>query len=170
MRASGSVDSARSLGPRDHVCCVYEDHADVLAAMVEFLGECRASDQRVQYVARGDRAAQHRHVDGLDGADGTAGGPVPVLPVDDVYEPGETVGPEAQVAAYRAATEQALADGFTGLRVAAEATPPLCGLAALDEEAGRHFTSTIVLNTPLSTSRRLVELLDLGAVRLEAPV
>ncbi|HEX6422386.1 MAG TPA: MEDS domain-containing protein [Acidimicrobiales bacterium] len=212
MRASGSVDSARSLGPHDHVCWVYEDHADFLDAMVEFLAEGRASDQRVQYVARGDRAALHRHVDGLDGADGTATGPVLVLSLDDVYELGETVGPEAQVAAYQSATEQALADGFTGLRVAAEATPLVRspalfrrtladvmagtdvragweragrsevtidarhltfvdhrGLAALDDEAGRHFT-TIVLRTPLSTSRRLVELLDLGAVRVEAPV
>lgn len=222
MRASGSVDSARSLGPHDHVCWVYEYHADFLAAMVAILAEGRASDQRVQYVARGDRAALHRHVDGLDGADGTASGAVLVLSLDDVYEPGETVGPEAQVAAYQAATEQALADGFTGLRVAAEATPLVRtpaqraafvryehlirrtladvmagtgvragweraersevtidarnltfvdhrGLAALDEEAGRHFT-TIVLRTPLSTSRRLVELLDVGAVRVEAPV
>lgn len=282
VRASGSIETARSLGPHDHVCWVYDDHAEFLAAMVEFLAEGRASHQRVQYIARGDRAVLHGHVDGLDGVGDTARGPVLVLSLDEVYQPGETVGPEAQVAAYRAATERALADGFTGLRVAAEATPlvrtpaqraafvryehmidrymvahpfsALCGydrlelghetvaeiacihplgrpevapfqlfaseradlglvgevdcssidlfrrtladvmagprrgdqgevtidarhltfldhrgLAALEEEAGRHF-ATIVLRTPLSTSQRLVELLELGAVRVEAPV
>ena len=43
-----------------------------------------------------------------------------------------------------------------------------CGLAALDEEAGRHL-ATIVLRTPLS-SQRLIEMLDLGVARVEAPV
>jgi hypothetical protein len=44
-----------------------------------------------------------------------------------------------------------------------------CGLAALDEEAGRHL-ATIVLRTPLARSQRLIEMLDLGAARVEAPV
>ena len=43
------------------------------------------------------------------------------------------------------------------------------GLAALDEEAGRHL-ATIVLRTPLATSQRLIDMLDPGAVRVEAPV
>lgn len=58
MRALGSVDSARSLGSHDHVFWVYDDHTEFPAATVEFPAEGRASHQRVQYIARDDRAVR----------------------------------------------------------------------------------------------------------------
>jgi anti-anti-sigma regulatory factor len=52
-----------------------------------------------------------------------ADGAVQILSFQDVYgRPGDPVDPERAVAAYAAATELALADGFRGLRVGADAT------------------------------------------------
>lgn len=122
MRASGSADSARALGPHDHLCWAYDDRDDFLAAALDFLAEGLAAHQRVQYIAEGDRNSLRRDLDGLDDH-GCRGEDVELRPLDDVYGPDDVVDAEAQVAAYRRATDRALADGFSGLRVAAEATP-----------------------------------------------
>jgi hypothetical protein len=77
----------------------------------------------VAYVgADGVEAAQAdlAQVDDLDRS--LAEGAVCILPVEDVYGPGGPVDAERTVSFYAAATEQALADGFRGLRVGADST------------------------------------------------
>ncbi len=51
-----------------------------------------------------------------------ARGAAAVVSLADTYASGAVVDPPAQIAAYAAATDAALADGFSGLRVVAEAT------------------------------------------------
>jgi anti-anti-sigma regulatory factor len=122
MRASGTVDSTRGLGLHDHVCWSYDD-AEFLGHAREFLAEGLALGQRVCLVADGaadDLAADLCATEGMERALRT--GAARVAPVGDMYRFDAVIEPEAQVAAYARATEEALADGFTGFRVAAEAT------------------------------------------------
>ncbi|MEJ2857785.1 MULTISPECIES: MEDS domain-containing protein [unclassified Saccharothrix] len=117
MRRSGSVRDARDLGRHDHLCWSYEDTPDFLARVREYLAEGLELGKRVRYAALGASPDDLAGITGIETALST--GAAQVTPLSDTYS-GE---PEEHVRAYAAATEQALADGFTGLRVAAEATP-----------------------------------------------
>ena len=91
-----------------HVCFVYDTPADFVAGARVFLAEGLRAGERVCLVGP--------PVDdlGLDGVERAS--------VDEIYPPGPVIEPSAQVAAYAARTAKALADGYTGFRVAAEAT------------------------------------------------
>ncbi|MBB2936056.1 anti-anti-sigma regulatory factor [Amycolatopsis bartoniae] len=123
MRTSGVSTSGRGFGVHDHVCWSYDDHADFLARAVEFLTEGLHLGLRTAFVAPGaadELRAQLSRAEPL--ARALADGALTVESLDGVYGPDEVVDPETQVAAYAAATEAALAQGFRGYRVAAEAT------------------------------------------------
>ena len=91
-----------------HVCFVFDTPADFVAGARAFLAEGLRAGERVCLVGP--------PVDGLD-LDG-----VERASVDDLYPPGAVIDPPAQVAAYAARTAEALAAGYTGFRVAADAT------------------------------------------------
>lgn len=98
-----SSDPSRYAG---HVCLAFNSRAELEARAREFLAAgAAAGEQTVFIAARGP-------VTGL-----------PFVPLGDAYADGAVVDPAAQVAAYAAETERALAAGFTGLRVVADATP-----------------------------------------------
>ncbi|MEU7527221.1 MEDS domain-containing protein [Saccharothrix sp. NPDC042600] len=118
MRRSGSVQHARDLGRHDHVCWSYDDIADFRDRAREYLAEGLALGQRVRYVTAGDDTGV---LSGFEEA--LASGAAQITSLGDTYASGSVVVPEDQVRAYAAATEEALAAGHTGLRVAAEATP-----------------------------------------------
>lgn len=105
-----------STGPdARHVCLAFDSRAELEARARDFLAAGRAAGERTWFVAADAPAL-----------------PLPFVPLGDTYRAGAVVDPRAQVAAYAAATEQALADGFTGLRVAADATPLVRTAAQLD--------------------------------------
>ncbi len=89
-----------------HVCLAYDSRAELETWAGDFLAAGEAAGERVWYIA----------------AD-TPSRPLPFLPLAGTYRSGAVVDPAGQVAAYTAATEDALAAGFTGLRVVADATP-----------------------------------------------
>ncbi|GAA3438838.1 MEDS domain-containing protein [Kutzneria kofuensis] len=123
VRASGTVDNALGLGLHDHVCWSYDDDAEFRSHARDFLIEGLALGQRVCYIGDDTAdalAADLREVDGMDAA--LRRGAACVAAVRDTYRPDAVVEPAAQVATYASATEQALADGFSGLRVAADVT------------------------------------------------
>jgi hypothetical protein len=104
-----------------HVCWSYDDLSAFDAYARDFLRAGLEAGERIWYVPGHDstetagwlaaRAAGSRRDDA-----------VRIVPAAEAY-PGELiVDPAAQVAAYTTATEDALAAGFTGLRVAADAT------------------------------------------------
>ncbi|MEV6829539.1 MEDS domain-containing protein [Amycolatopsis sp. NPDC051102] len=108
---------------RDHVCRGYRERAEFVSRAQEFLAEGLAAGERVLYVAPGDEAALTGQLreDGRCG-EGLESGAVQVASVDSTYTTGTVVDPAGQVELYAAATSEALAAGFTGLRVAADAT------------------------------------------------
>jgi anti-anti-sigma regulatory factor len=104
----------------EHVCLVYDEPAAFLGAARAFLTEGLRAGQRLVFVGSPDTHASL----GVDG--------VTHSPTSDVYAEGVVVEPQAQVKAYRALAAAALADGFTGFRVVAQATPLVRTAAQLE--------------------------------------
>ncbi|MFC0542929.1 MEDS domain-containing protein [Kutzneria chonburiensis] len=122
-RSSGIAASARGLGLHDHVCWSYDDGDGFRRRAREFLAEGLALGQRVEYIA--DDSADRLAADLRKNADlGQAlrAGAARVVAARDLYPPDAVIEPAEQVAAYAAATEKALSDGYTGLRVAIDVT------------------------------------------------
>jgi hypothetical protein len=120
VRATGTVDEARGLGPGGHYCLAFDDRAEFRRQATAFLREGLEQGDRVLYVADGS-AAELAEVAAELGAGARPGG-VEVVAVRSIYGADEVVDPATQVRTYADATSAALADGFTGLRVAAEVT------------------------------------------------
>ncbi|PRX45212.1 DcmR-like sensory protein [Prauserella shujinwangii] len=119
------MDGVRRLSLHDHVCWVYEDIADVRKRIVDFLADGLALGQRVCYVTESAAPPGElpRLLDGLGGVDDALReGALQIQSLAHRYTGFTGVGPADQVAAYAAATREALAAGYTGFRVAAEAT------------------------------------------------
>jgi len=117
------VASARGLGLHDHVCWSYDDSAVFRRRAREFLAEGLALGQRVTFVA--DESSEQLAAvlsRSASLAQALRTGAARVVSAGDVYPPDVVINPEAQVKLYATATEEALADGFTGLRVAADVT------------------------------------------------
>ncbi len=113
---AGRVNGDPGTAPYGHVCLAYDDRAELTAHARDFLAAGRAAGEQVRYIAV------------------TASGEVdaPFVPLHDTYRDGEVVDPLRQVAAYTRATGEALAAGYTGLRVVADATPLVRTAAQLD--------------------------------------
>lgn len=118
MRRAGTVETAGGLERHDHICWAFDTHDQYRAVVQRFLADGLAGGQRVLLIADW---ARHDDLDGLAGP-GSPPGAAQVCGAG-AYGGGAMVDPFAQVRAYAALTEQAVADGFSGLRVAADATP-----------------------------------------------
>ncbi len=114
-----SSDSGPSPG---HVCLAFDRRATLESCARDFLAAGEAAGQRVMFVAAAPPAAAW-----------------PFTALGSIYRDGAIVDPIAQVAAYAAATEAALAAGHTGLRVVADATPLVRTPAQLDAFARYEF-------------------------------
>lgn len=145
---AGVVDSARGFGPHDHVCWSFDDPAEFVARSVEFLAEGLELGQRVCYVAPKPVEELIADLSGLPDVERALRiGSLQVMSLDERYRTDEAVEPEQQVRAYAEATEAALADGFGGLRVAADVTPLVGSAAQIDafcayEPLVNRFTAT----------------------------
>ncbi|WP_285680628.1 MEDS domain-containing protein [Actinoplanes sp. NBRC 103695] len=95
-------DPGRGAG---HVCLAFDNRADLEARAREFLAAGAATGELTRYIAAEEPTV-----------------PLPWLPLGDRYPEGVVIDPHAQVAVYAAATEDAVATGYTGLRVVADVT------------------------------------------------
>ncbi|MER7888540.1 MEDS domain-containing protein [Micromonospora sp. NPDC094482] len=119
--------------PYGHVCWVYDDQAGFDRQARAFLTAGLAAGERLWYVTAGRPEpvlAQLSTAPAL--RDALARGVAEVVPLDATYRAGAVVDGPAQVRAYAAATDAALAAGYRGLRVVAEATPLVRSPAQLD--------------------------------------
>ena len=103
MRDHGLVESAAGFGLSGHACWVYEDDEELVRGASEFLVAGERLGQRLIYV-------------GPSLPDALRGHAVDLVGLDDVYGS----DPATLLAYYSAATDAALADGYTGLRVVGE--------------------------------------------------
>ena len=123
MRRFGGAGSARSPGLRGHAWCLHGDVAEYRRCLADFFAEGLQDGLRVAYVSSDGAEAARADLADLGDLDRLlAAGALHVLSARDVYGAGGPVDPERVVASVAAATEQALADGFRGLAVSADAT------------------------------------------------
>ena len=123
MRRSGACSSVRGLGRHDHVCVPYADDDELHRETVDYLNDGRRLGQRLMYVGAGPEEKLRDDLSSFaDAGRLFADGALVVRSLEGSYEPGVPIDVEAQLAIYGGATEEALKEGFTGLRVAAEVT------------------------------------------------
>ncbi|WP_245714848.1 MEDS domain-containing protein [Micromonospora inyonensis] len=105
-----------------HVCWRYDDRAALHAQARAFLLEGLALGERIWYVtSEPDPVADQLREEPLI-RDAIRRGAARIVPLGSAYAHDHIVDPDDQVRAYATATEDALAAGHTGLRVAADAT------------------------------------------------
>ena len=115
--------SAQSPGLRRHVSCLHGDVAEYRRRLTDFFTEGLQDGLRLAYVSSDGADAARPDLADLSDLDGLlAAGALHVLSARDMYGAGGPVDPERVVASVAAATEQALADGFRGLALSADAT------------------------------------------------
>ncbi|MEU4252927.1 MEDS domain-containing protein [Amycolatopsis sp. NPDC026612] len=145
-------DSTSSPAARDHVCWGYRQLDDFVERAQDFLADGLAAGERVLYVAAGDEdhlAARLRAGGRFD--EDLRRGALQVASVDATYTTGTVVDPAGQVQLYATATADALAAGFTGLRVAAQATSLVRTPAQLDAFARyEHLVDRYMATHPMS--------------------
>lgn len=140
-RSAGLVEHLRNLGPHDHVCWSFDDPSEFRRRAGEFLSDGLASGRRVYYVRPGDpRDLENDLRDVPNWREALRTGAAQVVPLDTRHPPGAVVDPAEQVRSYASATEKAIADGFAGLRVAAEVTTLARSAEQLDAVARHEFS------------------------------
>jgi anti-anti-sigma regulatory factor len=101
--------------------------------VVEFLDDGLRLGQRLIYVGADTVEKLRGDLQGLDDVESLLGrGALQTLSVAELRRRGEAFDAEARLAAYAAATDQALEDGYAGLRVAAAATELITDPASWD--------------------------------------
>lgn len=114
---------ARGFGAQDHVSWPFDDRAEFRARVGEFLGEGLDLGLRCLYTAEGPRERLEADlVDVPHVEDHLRSGAIVVRELGELYAEGEPIDPGATLAAFVAATEEALALGYAGLRGAGDST------------------------------------------------
>jgi anti-anti-sigma regulatory factor len=107
----------------DHLCWVYDDAVGFRDRASAFLTEGIVAGERLEYLGAGSLDDVHRRVRQDPGlAMLLEGGHLALRSLPAIYGENHCVEGVEAVAAYAAATEEALAGGYAGLRVVAEAT------------------------------------------------
>lgn len=128
-RGHGSVTTARGLTLSPHLCWAYHDKAEFRARTLEYAADGITAGQYVEYIGEGSAEALSAEIAALDPSgplrEALSTGQAGIRPASDYhrFRGDGTVDPAAAVAARAAATEKALADGYTGLRIIADCTP-----------------------------------------------
>jgi anti-anti-sigma regulatory factor len=124
VRASGLLQPEATHGASDHACWAYASDEERAHVAATWLADGIGQGQLAMYVADGgadDLETELRAAGGLEPA--FTAGQVVVRATTDVYDLSGPIQADQQLAAYDHAVQEALAGGFTGLRVAADITP-----------------------------------------------
>jgi MEDS: MEthanogen/methylotroph, DcmR Sensory domain len=108
------IRDVRPAPTHDHLCCAYADPTVFDRTVVDFLAAGLAAGQQVWYVA--DRPP-------AEPPDGFRGPAYRYVPTAAVYPADGVLDPHRQARTFFEALRRALAEGYTGLRVAADTTP-----------------------------------------------
>jgi two-component system, chemotaxis family, sensor kinase Cph1 len=110
------------LNPGDHVCAIYSSAEELAQIVGDFLAEGLRKSERCWYLPASDdpaavrSALRVRHVE-TTRAEGR--GALSILSSNAAYRVRDDFDPEETMAVFNSAIEEALADGFTGFRAAA---------------------------------------------------
>lgn len=125
MRCNGVVSSAAGLVPFGHLGWGYRDPDEFDARAGEYLADGLKTNQRIEFVGDGSREVLRAELADIGFSEGVRSGRIRVTPVEDFYEfnpDSDTVDVQATVVERVAATEQAVTDGYSGLRAVVDGT------------------------------------------------
>jgi hypothetical protein len=143
----GSAQHAGRLGVHDHLSWPYEDRDDFVRRVQEFVRDGLALGLRCVYAA--DRPLEQLEAELASVPDlhaEVSRGAVRITVLGDLYRAGSVIDPDEMMATFAAATEDAVAQGYAGLRVVADATPlvrtpeQLAAFATWEHKADRYMT------------------------------
>jgi MEDS: MEthanogen/methylotroph, DcmR Sensory domain len=117
MRNHGTRFECLRMRPHDHIGWVFAGPAEFAALARPFLTEGAERGELLMYVAEDPGSAALASLDGVAGLDGFQ-----VASIAEVYGPSGIVDAVRQRATFSAALADALAQGYTGIRVAADNT------------------------------------------------
>jgi hypothetical protein len=123
-RSAGRLQLSLQAGLSDHAACSYSTDDERAHIAATWIADGLRAGQRALYVAEGSveqLAAELAAVPHVSEA--IASGAVMVVPSTELYDLSTPIDADAQLALYAGVVDQALADGYTGLRVAADITP-----------------------------------------------
>lgn len=175
MRAHGCIESGSGLGADAHACWGFERRQEFVDVSLEYLTDGLRNGQRIAYVGSEPVAEQRERLEPLGGVGAMIDeGALQLFELQDLYEVGKPIDAEAQLAAYGAATDAALADGYTGLRVAAQVTNLVAEPEAWDahvrwESVADRFMSVYPLSALCGYQRDLVPEQLLGDLSVVHP-
>jgi anti-anti-sigma regulatory factor len=123
VRGHGCIDSAGGLGTASHACWAFDEQQEFVDASLEYLTDGLRTRQQLAFVGSEPVAEQRERLDPLGDVGALIDkGALQLFELSDLYELGKPVDAEAQLATYIAVADAAVADGYTGLRVAAQVT------------------------------------------------
>lgn len=123
MRVIGPVDSPRGFGLQDHLCWVHGDLWDYRPRLTEFFSEGLERGLQVAYLGAGNVEELREHLDRfIDVGPLLTREDIRIISFDEIYRAGEPVEPAEVIKKYAAATQEALTDGYQGLRISADVT------------------------------------------------
>jgi two-component system, chemotaxis family, sensor kinase Cph1 len=140
------------LNPGDHVCAMYSSEDELASTVGDFLAEGLRQSERCWYLPAADNSNAVRaslKARGVDVAQAENRGALKILSSNAAYNVRGDFEPEETMAVFSNAIEQALCDGFSGFRAAANMS------WALDLDGGpeRLITYEALLRSLFSTAR-----------------
>ena len=119
----GPVESPRGFGLQDHLCWVHGDGRDHRPCLTGFFSEGLERGLQVAYLGAGNVAELREYLDRLiDVGPLLTREALRIISFDEIYRAGEPVVPAEVIKKYAAATQEALTDGYRGLRISADVT------------------------------------------------
>lgn len=123
MREHGCIHSGRHLGANAHACWAFDDVDEFAGTALEFLTDGLRAGEQLAYVGSEPVDEQRERLDPLgDVGSMIDAGQLLLLRLGDLYREGGHMEASDLLAIYNAATDGALAAGYSGLRVAVEAS------------------------------------------------
>jgi anti-anti-sigma regulatory factor len=144
MRRIGPVESPRGFGLQDHLCWVHGDPWDYRPRLTEFFSEGLERGLQVAYLGAGNVEELREHIDRfIDVGPLLTSEDIRIISFDEIYGAGEPVDPAEVIKKYAAATQEALTDGYQGLRISADVTDLARFEFLLERYSSRHPLSAL---------------------------
>lgn len=123
MRTHGCIHSGSGLGDDAHACWGFERRQEFVDAAIEFLSDGLRNGERLLYVGSEPVDEQRERLEPLGGVGAMIDeGALLLIDLTGIYKGDRPIDPVSQMAVYSAVTDAALADGYAGIRVAAQVT------------------------------------------------
>jgi anti-anti-sigma factor len=123
VREHGCIHSGGDLGTDAHACWAFDRRQEFVDASLEFLAEGLRNGERILYVGSEPVDEQRERLEPLGGVGAMIDeGALLLIDLTGIYKAGEPLDPKTQLSVYSAVTDAALADGYAGIRVAAQIT------------------------------------------------